>query len=123
MQAYLLKILYIARAHFDIDYTQAPFPKRCPITTHRKRVPVTSKKTHKMNQFLPKTSHYAPFPRPKSTSPERESRSSLGRERKLNMPPQHPYPSRGMRGRAISGDGCAATGIGICTPPNLVMPP
>ncbi|GIY11709.1 hypothetical protein CDAR_462061 [Caerostris darwini] len=36
------------------DYTQAQFAKRCPMTTHQKRVCVTSKKTHKTNQFLPR---------------------------------------------------------------------
>ncbi|GIY70149.1 hypothetical protein CDAR_489761 [Caerostris darwini] len=70
MQAYLLKILYLAKACFRNDYTQAPFPKRCPITAHQKRVSVTSKKKHKTNQFLPTTSNYAPFRSPNQQAPK-----------------------------------------------------
>ncbi|GIY06790.1 hypothetical protein CEXT_589551 [Caerostris extrusa] len=64
-----------AKACFRNDYTQAPSAKRCPVTAYQKRVSVTSKKTHKTNQFLPHDDPLRPFPRPQSTSPERASRT------------------------------------------------
>ncbi|GIY67601.1 hypothetical protein CEXT_365191 [Caerostris extrusa] len=66
---------YLAKACFWIDYSQAPFTKRCPITAHQKRVSVTSKKTHKTNQFLPTTGHYAPFRAPNQQAPKGRART------------------------------------------------